>query len=124
MLYSNSLLVALFSVGAGAATLYASHFSGTINTLDFNSNSDTLTLSSSAATGNALPSWLTYDAAGKALYIPDETFQGASSGSLSSFSIDSNSALKATGKAPTALGVVATTLYGGTDGRAFIANAH
>ncbi|UPX14855.1 uncharacterized protein EKO05_0005326 [Ascochyta rabiei] len=122
MLSSNSLLAALFSGGTSAATLYVSHYSGTINTLNFNSN--TLKLSSSTATGNGLPSWLTYDDAGKALYIADETFYGASSGNLASFSVDGNGALNATGKGPTALGVVATSLYGGTDGRSFIANAH
>ncbi|KAJ4359376.1 hypothetical protein N0V95_002206 [Ascochyta clinopodiicola] len=104
------------------ATLYASHYSGTVNTLNFNSN--TLTLSGSTATGNGLPSWLTYDGTGKALYIADETFYGASSGNLASFSAGGNDVLKATGKGPTALGVVATSLYGGTDGRSFIANAH
>lgn len=122
MLHSSLLSVALLSSGTGAASLYASHYSGTINTL--NLNGVALTLAKSTTTGNTLPSWITYDSAGKALYIADEVFYGASSGNLASFSIGSNSALEATGKGPTAMGVVATTLYGGADGKSFIANAH
>lgn len=112
---------ALLSSGASAATLYASHYSGTLNSLNLNGNS--LTIANTTNIGNTLPSWITYDSVGKAIYIPDEVFYGASSGNLASFSID-NGAIKAGGKGPTAMGVVATTLYGGADGRSFIANAH
>ena len=122
MLSSQSLLVALLSSSASATTLYASHYSGTINTLNFDSN--TLTIANSTSTGNTLPSWLTYDSSEKALYIADEVFYGASSGNLVSFSVGSNGALGETGKVPTAMGAVATALYGGANGRSFIANAH
>ncbi|KAF9695562.1 hypothetical protein EKO04_006321 [Ascochyta lentis] len=122
MLPPPSLLAALLSTTVGATTLYATHYSGTLNTLNFTGNA--LTLANSTRTGNTLPSWITYDSAGKALYIADEVFYGASSGNLVSFAIASNGALKATGKGPTAMGVVATTLYGGVDGKSFIANAH
>lgn len=122
MLHSSLLSVALLSSGTSAASLYATHYSGIINTLNLNGNA--LTLANSTSTGNTLPSWITYDSAGKALYIADEVFYGASSGNLASFSIGSNGALNATGKSPTAMGVVATTLYGGADGKSFIANAH
>lgn len=57
-------------------------------------------------------------------YIPDEVFYGQQSGTLTSFSVGTNGNLTATGKDSTPLGVVATTLYGGADGRSFIANAH
>lgn len=122
MVHSSFLAVALLGSSTSAVSLYASHYSGTINTLNLNGNS--LTLANSTTTGNTLPSWITYDSAGKALYIADEVFYGASSGNLASFSIGSNGALKASGKGPTAMGVVATTLYGGADGKSFIANAH
>lgn len=115
-------LVALLSSSANAATLYASHYSGTINKLNLDGNS--LTLANSTSTGNILPSWITHDGPGKSLYVADEVFYGAPSGNLASFSIDSNGNMKATGKGPTAMGVVATTLYGGAEGRSFIANAH
>jgi hypothetical protein len=122
MLPSHSILLPLFASVANAANLWATHYSGTINYLTFSGNS--LTLSSSTSTGNKLPSWITYDNAGKALYIPDEVFYGASGGNLVSFAIGTNGSLTATGKGSTPLGVVATALYGGTDGRGFIANAH
>jgi len=112
----------LLGAGANAAMLHASHYSGTINTLSLDGN--TLRLVSSIGTGNKMPSWITYDNVGKAIYVPDEVFYGASPGNLASFSIGSDGALNASGKAPTAMGVVATSLYGGADGRSFIANAH
>ena len=122
MLSTQSLLLPLLSGVASAANLWATHYSGTVNYLTF--SGDTLTLSKSTPTGNNLPSWITYDSPGKALYIADEFFYGTQGGNLVSFSIGSNGTLTATGKAPTPLGVVATALYGGADGRGFIANAH
>ena len=122
MLTSHSLLLPLFGSAASAANLCATHYSGTINYLSFENNA--LTLSKSSPTGNNLPSWITYDNAGKALYIPDEVFYGASGGNLVSFAVGNNGTVTAGGKGSTPLGVVATALYGGADGRSFIANAH
>lgn len=121
MLTYNSLLVPLLGGLASAANLYATHYSGTVNYLTFDGSS--LTLTSSTNTGNRMPSWITYDSAGKALYIPDENYY-SQTGTLVSFSIGANGALTSSGKATTPQGVVATTLYGGSDGRGFIANAH
>lgn len=121
MLPAQSFLVSLFGGLASAANLYATHYSGTVNYLTFDGSS--LSLTTSTRTGNTLPSWITYDGPGKALYIPDENFYGQA-GTLVSFSIGANGALTATGKATTPQGVVATCLYGGADGKGFIANAH
>jgi 6-phosphogluconolactonase (cycloisomerase 2 family) len=123
MLPTQSLLIPLFGGAAAAANLYAAHYSGTINHLAF--KNDTLTLVSSAKTGQTLPSWITYDAAGKKLYIPDENFiNEEENGILVSYSVDANGALTKAGNATTPRGGVFTTLYGGKDGRGFIANAH
>jgi hypothetical protein len=122
MLSKHPLLLPLFGGVASAANLWATHYSGTINYLTFSGNA--LTLSSSTKTGNNLPSWITYDSAGKALYIPDEVFYGPPSGTLVSFSIGNDSSLKSIGTGTTPQGVVANALYGGTDGKGFIANAH
>ncbi|KAF1841915.1 putative isomerase YbhE [Cucurbitaria berberidis CBS 394.84] len=122
MLSTHPILLSLFGSVASAADLWATHYSGTVNHLTFSEG--TLKLGSSTPTGNRLPSWITYDGPGKALYIPDEVFYGAPGGNLVSFSIGNNGTLTAAGKAPTPLGAVATTLYGGADGRGFIANAH
>lgn len=118
-----SLLIPLFCGAAAAADLYATHYSGTINHLAF--NNDSLTLVSSAKTGQTLPSWITYDAAGRKLYIPDENFANEQEkGLLVSYSIDTNGALIKAGNTTTLRGGVATVLYGGKDGKGFIANAH
>lgn len=122
MLFPNPLLLALSGSVAGAANLWATHYTGTINYLAF--NGDALTLSRSTSTGNKLPSWITYDSAGKALYIPDEVFYGAPGGNLVSFDVGTNGSLASIGKGSTPLGVVATALYGGTNGNGFIVNAH
>ncbi|RMZ71686.1 6-phosphogluconolactonase [Pyrenophora seminiperda CCB06] len=122
MLSSHPLLLPLFGTVASAANLWASHYSGTINYLTFSGNN--LALSSSSSTGNRLPSWLTYDDAGKGLYISDENFYGSSGGTLTSWSIGNNGSMKSAGTVPTPQGVVATALYGGSDGKSFVANAH
>jgi len=119
---SHSLLLPLFGGAASAANLWATHYSGTINYLTFSGKS--LTLTASSKIGNNLPSWITYDSAGQALYIPDEVFYGPSTGSLVSMSIGNNGSVKATGTGITPQGVVANALYGGADGKGFIANAH
>jgi hypothetical protein len=114
-------LLPLFSGLATAAQLYATHYSGTVNQLTFSGTS--LTLTSSTKTNNNLPAWITYDSAGKAVYVTDETWT-AQTGSLVGFSIGSTGALTQSGKVSTPQGVVAATLYGGADGRSYIANAH
>jgi hypothetical protein len=122
MVFANPLLLPLFGGAVNAANLWATHYSGTVNYLTFNGNS--LALTSSTKTNNAMPSWITYDNATKALYIPDEQFYGSSGGSLVSFSIGNNGALTSTGKGSTPQSSVATALYGGSDGKGFIANVH
>jgi hypothetical protein len=120
MLPTHSVI--LFGSVASAANLWATHYSGTLNYLTFSGKS--LTLTSSSKVGNNLPSWITYDGAGKAIYVPDEVFQGPSTGSLVSMSIGNNGTVKAAGTGITPQGVVASALYGGADGKGFIANAH
>ncbi|KAH7139553.1 Lactonase, 7-bladed beta-propeller-domain-containing protein [Dendryphion nanum] len=123
MVSAFNFLVPLFGglATAQSANLWASHYSGTINYLTFSGSS--LALTKETRIGNNLPSWITYDNAGQSLYIPDETWT-APTGSLVGFKIGTNGALSSSGKVTTPQGVVATTLFGGADGRSFIANAH
>lgn len=114
--------VPLLSSFASAATLYATHYSGTLNQLTFDGGSS-LTLTSSVPTNNRMPSWISYDGPGKAIYVPDENFFGGP-GTLVSFSIGANGGLTQTGRVTTQSGVVATALYGGSNNNGFIANAH
>ncbi|KAF2473412.1 3-carboxy-cis,cis-mucoante lactonizing enzyme [Lindgomyces ingoldianus] len=120
MLPSHQFLIPLFGSFATAANLYASHYSGNINYLTFSGSS--LTLTSSTKSGNSMPSWITYDGPGKALYVPDENY--GQTGTLTSFSIGANGALTQSGKVTATGGAVANCLYGGSDGKSFIANAH
>ncbi|OSS50782.1 hypothetical protein B5807_04518 [Epicoccum nigrum] len=122
MVPTQSFFFPLFGGAVAATNLYAAHYSGTINHLAFNNNS--LTLVSSEKTGQTSPSWITYDAVGKTLYVPDENTDPASNTTLISYSVDSQGALTKKETATTLRGGVSTVLYGGKDGRGFIANAH
>ncbi|KAF2792587.1 putative isomerase YbhE [Melanomma pulvis-pyrius CBS 109.77] len=121
MLPTTQLLVPFFGGLATAAQLYATHYSGTVNQLTFSGTS--LTLTSSTKTNNNLPAWISYDSAGKGVYVTDETWT-AQTGSLVGFSIGASGALTQSGKVTTPQGVVASALYGGDDGRSYIVNAH
>ena len=87
MLASFTFLVPLFGGLATAQTLnlWASHYSGTINYLTF-SGGNSLKLTKETRTGNSMPSWITYDGPGKALYLPDETWNSPT-GNLVAFKI-------------------------------------
>lgn len=125
MVATQFLFLPLLGSAASAArtaNLLATHYLGTINHLTF--GGDSLSLKSSQSSGNKLASWVTYDSATKALYIPDETFQNASEGSLTSFTVGKDKTLIPAGKGRAPLGGVATALYGGPNGRSFIVTAH
>lgn len=68
-----------------------------------------------------MPSWLTLDSATGNLYVTDETSYG--SPVLTSLSVAADGSLKVTGTARTPGGEIHSTLYGGSDGRGFIAAA-
>lgn len=122
MLPTHSLMLPLFGGVATAANLLVSHYAGTISSLAFNNN--VLKLTSEASTGNVLPSWITYDGVGKTLYIPSEALPPLTTGDLISYSVSKNGSSTPSGKVTSPFGQVATILYGGPDGRSFIANAH
>jgi hypothetical protein len=124
MLPTHSLILPLFGSAASAANLWATHYSGSVNYLTF-SGGNALTLTKSTSTGNNKnPSWITYDGPTKALYVPDELSWGAQAGEMVSFAIGNNGSLTQGGSGSTPLSAVATTLYGGQDGKSFIATAH
>ena len=65
-----SSLIFLPALGgfANAANLWATHYSGTANWLTFDGSS--LKVTTQSSTNNRMPSWITYDKANKALYLP------------------------------------------------------
>lgn len=122
---SFTLAAGLLASSASAETLFASHYSGQIYTLQLTNNSAgaySLAVSSQITACGGLPSWLTYDATTRMLYCSDETMYG--SGSISSLSADSSGKLTVTGKAQAPIGGVANTLYGGSNGNSYVAIAH
>ncbi|KAL9112826.1 MAG: hypothetical protein Q9227_002903 [Pyrenula ochraceoflavens] len=107
--------------------LLATHYSGTISTLELTLNNSTgiynLT-NTPLTTCGAQPSWLTYDASSKTLYCIDEA--GTNTSSLSSYHFSHcNGTLTLLAQAQTLPGPVHSALYGGNNGNAqYIALAH
>jgi 6-phosphogluconolactonase (cycloisomerase 2 family) len=122
--YLSLFLFALApSASYAASYLYASHYSGNVNLLTFDESSKSLTLTQSLTSCGQMPSWLTWDSTNKMLYCTDENFYG-STASISSISAASNYQLSLGQKATTPSGGVANVLYGGSDGKGYIAVAH
>ena len=108
------------AVVLGASTLFVSHYTGRMYTLTL-SDGGQLSIASQISSGAKMPSWITIDSAGKTIYITDET--GFGGGSLTAFNIGANGALTQKSQAKTPGGELHSTLYGGTDGKGFIAMA-
>jgi 6-phosphogluconolactonase (cycloisomerase 2 family) len=119
---SAALLLGLLLPGAalGASTLLVSHYSGTLYTLAL-SDDGKLTLASQTSAGSRMPSWLTLDSAGKVLYVTDESNYGGST--LAAFSVGTDGKLTTKGTARSPGGELHSTLYGGSDGKGFLAAA-
>jgi hypothetical protein len=68
-----------------------------------------------------MPSWLTLDSASGTLYVTDESTYG--SPVLTSVSVANDGSLKSASTARSNGGELHSTLYGGADGKGFIAAA-
>ncbi|KAF2272195.1 putative isomerase YbhE [Westerdykella ornata] len=101
-----------------AVKLLATHFSGTVYTLDFDGKSTTKITSQTKGCG-VTPTWLHLDSSSNTAYCFDESWMG--SGVLSQYTLDSQAALKLQASARTAGNTVHGSTYGGTDGKGFIA---
>lgn len=101
-----------------AVKLLATHFSGTVYTLDFDGKSTTK-ISSQAKGCGTTPSWLHYDGASSTAWCFDESWSG--SGVLTQYTLDSQATLKQQGSARTAGNTVFGAPYGGTDGKGYMA---
>ncbi|KZL70910.1 nitrous oxide N-terminal region containing protein [Colletotrichum tofieldiae] len=106
--------------GAIGATLIASHYSGQLYTLSLSPTNE-LTITNSVSSGNRMPAWLDLDSTSKTLYIPDEVQWGQPL--LKSFSIAADGSLTPKGQVQTAGGELHSTLYGGSNGKGYIALA-
>ncbi|KAF1961296.1 putative isomerase YbhE [Byssothecium circinans] len=102
-----------------AVKLLASHYTGGIYTLDFTNN--TLTNKSKVEGCGRLPGWLEYYPSASVVYCFDESWYG--SGYIASYNISTDGSLKLFQQAPTTGNDVHGLLYGGADGKGFVATA-
>jgi len=107
--------------GALGATLIASHFAGGIYSLSFSGGNTTGTLSiTSQASGcGTTPGWIELYSDSRKLYCFDESWSG--SGVIAEYSVANDGRLSLTGTTKTTGNSVHGLLYGGADGRGFVA---
>lgn len=105
------------------ANLLVSHYNGNIYSLSLTTNgaSGTLAIKQTLKAGGSMPSWLTLDSANGIVYVTDESTYG--SPVLTSISVSADGALKVLAAPKSNGGELHSTLYGGSDGKGFIAAA-
>lgn len=129
MLFSKVLYTVSLGLapGAQAASLFVSHFSGTVYTLSYTANGNgkgNLAISSTSNGCGAMPTWLTLDSASNTLYCFDESSgMWGGSAKVSSLTVGNGGALQQKGQATTSGGDVYGSLYGGVNGTGFLAMA-
>ncbi len=117
-----SRLLALLAAAAGSvhgATLLASHYNGQIYTLALDVANGSLAVASQTAACGTTPGWLELYSDTKTLYCFDESWSG--SGFIASYSVAADGKLSKTAQVPTTGNDVHGALYGGADGRSFVA---
>ena len=118
----TTAVLALLSQAQGAILL-ASHYTGEIHTLSLELGADgagaSLTTTGSATGCGQLPAWLEWDADTQSVYCIDESWFG--SGMAASFSVAADGTLTQTGQTTTLGASVHSTLFGGADGKGFLA---
>jgi 6-phosphogluconolactonase (cycloisomerase 2 family) len=103
--------------------LLVSHYTGKVFSLDLTNG--TLKSTSSIGGCGKMPSWLTLDSDSGTLYCFDESGagQGVGGGVVTSYSVNSDGSLKQSGQSKTGGGDVHGWLYGGADGKGYVAMA-
>ncbi len=109
--------------GAYGATLIASHFAGGVYTLSLaaNNGSGTLSVTSQASGCGTTPGWIELYSDTRKLYCFDESWTGT--GQNAEYSVANDGRLTVTAQTKTTGNSVHGMLYGGTDGRGFVATA-
>ncbi|KAI6361171.1 hypothetical protein MCOR25_006542 [Pyricularia grisea] len=110
---SLSLLVA---TTAAQSNLVASHFNGNVYSLAFSGSQ--LTLKQTLKAGGTWPAWVTYDNDTRTVYVNDEA--GWIAPTITALSVSADGTLAQTAAARSN-GEVYSGLYGGADGKGFIA---
>ncbi|KAL1856892.1 hypothetical protein VTK73DRAFT_8215 [Phialemonium thermophilum] len=107
-----------------AANLLVSHYSGNLYSLSLGTEgggNGTLSIQQTLRAGGVMPSWLTLDAASGSLYVTDESNFGGSS--LTQLSVSADGTLQTGAVARASGGELHSCLYGGSDGKGFLAAA-
>ena len=119
-----SLFAAAYLVQAAlGANLLVSHYNGNLYSLALTTSGATgsLAIKQTLRAGGTMPSWLTLDSATGTLYVTDESTYG--SPVLTTVSVGANGNLATVSTARSNGGELHSTLYGGADGKGFIAAA-
>jgi len=120
---SSTLTVLLSMLPAtvlGASSLLVSHYNGNLYSLAL-SDAGKLSVTGQVKGAGAMPSWLTLDSTAKTVYCTDEATNG--SPVLNSYSVDGSGKLTLKASARSPGGELHSTLYGGSDGKGFLAAA-
>lgn len=122
-MYIKISLSAVLLPGVLGASLLVSHYTGNLYSLNLATNGATGTLSikQQLRAGGSMPSWLTLDSAAGKVYITDESTYGSPVLTTVPVSADGTLGTPSTAKANG--GAVHSSLYGGSDGKGFIATA-
>ncbi len=106
---------------AQGAILLASHYTGEIHTLLLATEDAgaSLAVTSSTSGCGTMPAWLQWDADTETLYCIDESWYG--SGMAATFSAGADGTLTQTGQATTSGASVHSVVFGGEDGKGFLA---
>lgn len=106
-----------------AANLLVSHYSGNVYSLSLTTSGETGTLAikQTLRAGGVMPSWLTLDSEAGKLYVTDESSWG--SPVITELSVTPDGTLAPVVTASTTGGDLHSCLYGGSDGKGFIATA-
>ncbi|OIW29380.1 3-carboxy-cis,cis-mucoante lactonizing enzyme [Coniochaeta ligniaria NRRL 30616] len=105
------------------ANLLVSHYNGNLYSLSLTTSgaAGSLSIKQTLRAGGSMPSWLTLDSAAGTLYVTDESTYG--SPVLTTVSVAADGTLKTASTARSNGGELHSTLYGGADGKGFIAAA-
>jgi 6-phosphogluconolactonase (cycloisomerase 2 family) len=117
---SAAVLCLLPGAAWAASSLLVSHYNGNIYTVTL-SDAGQLSITSQISSGQRMPSWLTFDSTAKVVYSTEESTSGNLI--LASFNVAADGKLsqKASARAPG--GELHSTLYGGADGKSYLAAA-
>ncbi|KAK3936649.1 Lactonase, 7-bladed beta-propeller-domain-containing protein [Diplogelasinospora grovesii] len=120
---ASAILLALPTALGASAKLLVSHYNGNLYSLSLTTSGTTgqLAVKQSLKAGGTMPSWLTLDSDTGNLWVTDESTGG--SPVLTQLSVGSDGTMKITGTSRSNGGEVHSAIYGGADGKGFIAAA-